>query len=71
MEKKRPFVILALVMFSFAAIALLNTSLTGFTVYGKLSSIFSGNALSTMGPTLILATIFAISVVALKRIASD
>ncbi len=67
MEKKRPFVIIALVLISFGIIALLNASITGFTVYDKLSSIFSGNALSTMGPTLVLGTIFAISIVALHK----
>ena len=71
MEKNRPFIVIALVMLVFALIAFFNTSfepsMTGLTVYGRLSSIFSGNALSTMGPTMILLTILVISVVALHK----
>jgi len=69
MEKKRPFVILLLVASSFAIIALLNGNITGYSVYHKMSSIFSGNTLSTITPSLIILTIiFTVSIVALKNI---
>jgi len=67
MEQKRPFLVLAFVLVTLGIIAALNASVTGFSVYDKLSSIFSGNALSTAGPTILLLTILTISVVALHR----
>ena len=70
MAKKRPFVIAAMVMIAFGLIALLNTaSPTGYSVYSKLSSIFSGNTLSTIsGPLVVLTLIFAVSIIGLKKI---
>ncbi|MBR9691526.1 hypothetical protein GOV06_01955 [Candidatus Woesearchaeota archaeon] len=71
-EKKRPFVIAILVMLSFAIIAVFNSGITGYTVYEKLSSIFSGNTLSAVGgPIIILTVIITISVIALKKITKD
>ncbi len=78
MEKKNPVLIVTLVMLSFAIVALLNTTfsgsngITGYSVYGKLSSIFSGNTLSTMGaPMIILTLILVVSAVALRNISKD
>ncbi len=64
---KRPLILVALIAFALGLIILINNGLTGYTVYGKLSSIFSGNALSAMAPTIVLATIFAVSIVALRN----
>ena len=67
MEKKRPFLVLAFVLVTMGIIAAFNVSITGFSVYGKLSSIFSGNALSTAGPTILMLTVLTVAVVALHR----
>ena len=69
MPKQNPFLIVLFVMMAFGAIALLNASMTGYSVYGKLSSIFSGNTLSAMGgPLIVLTVIFTVSAVALGKI---
>ena len=68
MKDKRPWILIALIIFAFGLIYILNSQMTGYSVYGKLSSIFSGNALSTMGPVAILVTIFAVAIAGFKKI---
>ena len=77
-EKKKPIIIIAMILGAFTLVAFINATftgfsqITGFTVYDKLSSIFSGNTLSTIGaPMLVLTMIIAVSAVALKNIVKD
>ncbi|MBW2996441.1 hypothetical protein KY332_04015 [Candidatus Woesearchaeota archaeon] len=73
MEKKKPIIIIAMILGAFTLVAFFNAlfsgGLTGLSVYDKLSSIFSGNTLSTIGsPMLILTIIITVSAVALKNV---
>ena len=69
MVRQRPFLLIGMVGVAFGMIALLNGGLTGFSVYGKLSSIFSGNTLSTMGPSIVIfSIIFGVAIVGLSRL---
>ena len=66
MKRKNPFVVTGLVVLAFALIAMLNGNITGFTAFKNLN-FFSNNFLSLMAPFVILALIFVISLVALKK----
>ncbi len=77
-QKQKPIVIIALILFAFTLVALVNagfgrfSNISGFSVYGKLSSIFSGNTLSTIGgPLAILTVILTISISALHKVTKD
>ncbi len=74
MAKKRPFIAIIVMILVFALvafIALLPNGITGFTVYEEFSSMFSQNALATVGPTAIFIIIFAVAIIALKRISKE
>lgn len=76
MAKKKPFLAIILIMLTFAIIAFItsipNSGITGgFAVYGKLTSMFSKNALVTIGPTAIFITILTVTIIALQRISKE
>ncbi len=75
MAKKKPFLAIILIMLTFALVAFIasipTNRITGFAVYGKLTSTFSSNALATVGPTVVFIIIFIVAMIALQRISKE
>lgn len=75
MAKKKPFLAIILIMLTFALIAFIasipTNGITGFVVYGKLTSMVSQNALATIGPTTIFTIILIVAIIALQRISKE